>query len=158
VASVNRGKFLKDDTGNRRFLAFAIEWANGLHKVDMNRVYAQAYALLHQPDFKYWFDDIDAQTKLLNDINEEFREKSEEEEYIEEVFEKPVKPYGANVNWVSSAYIADTLNKLYPRITAKVVNVGKYLTRKDFDVKTGHGSKKLYAVIQRVFPGERYGG
>jgi len=80
---VNEDKFLSDTTGNRRWLVFKVLKIDYMHKVDVDKMWAQVY-YLWKSGFKHWFD-IE-EIKKINDINEEFRSMSTEEELLLKCF------------------------------------------------------------------------
>lgn len=151
VASVKKDDFLVDETGNRRFLIFDVESVQWDHKIDMDSVYAQAYALFKQPGgFKFWFDDNEITE--INKINSSYRTKSTEEEFIEQTYhivsEKNSQSPGTT--WVSAADVASTLHELY-HLSINTPKVGKAMTAIEFEKKsTNRGFR--YAVEQVVFP------
>jgi len=81
-ASVNSDAFLVDQTGNRRFVVFPVDRINHMHNVDMQQVFAQAKVLFEQ-DFQYWFNE--AEIKILNQINEQYRPETEIEHLMSNV-------------------------------------------------------------------------
>jgi predicted P-loop ATPase len=85
----NASQFLTDPSGSRRFLSFTVtDNIDNEHKIDINKVYAQAYALSKQ-GYKYWFDrdEIDE----IESQNEQFQIKSIEEELLLKYFEPVTK-------------------------------------------------------------------
>ncbi|TSA28391.1 MAG: virulence-associated E family protein [Bacteroidetes bacterium] len=79
MGSVNTTQFLTDTTGSRRFLCFEVLAIDYLHSVEINEVYAQAYALW-KSSFQYWFNPGEAQE--INRNNEQFLVCSPEEELL----------------------------------------------------------------------------
>lgn len=88
IGSVNNMEFLTDTTGSRRFLPFYVEeiYIDKALKVNMDKVYAQAYYLYKQKE-RYWFDDTDIAD--LYRYNEQFTMSSLEEELIQHYFKVP---------------------------------------------------------------------
>jgi len=84
MGSVNSREFLKDSTGNRRFLCFETVRINYRHDIDMDKVYGQAYSL-YNTSFEYWFEGDDI--KAINDHNENYSVVSLERELLENLFE-----------------------------------------------------------------------
>lgn len=72
IGSDNSKDFLRDPTGSRRFLCFDVTSINYKEAVDLDKVYAQAYALSNNPDFQYWFEGKDIE--YINARNKEFQE------------------------------------------------------------------------------------
>jgi hypothetical protein len=88
VGSIDREEFLTDLSGSRRFLSFAVKNIDYQHNIDMDRVFAQAYALYKQGERTYFNrNDIDE----IEKNNEDFRLRSYEEGLLFEHFIKPVK-------------------------------------------------------------------
>lgn len=74
VASVNPDDFLRDETGNRRFLVNTITEIDYMHEIDMVQVFAQAYALYLAGE-KTWFDKEDI--KRLEIVNANYKPEVE---------------------------------------------------------------------------------
>lgn len=82
MASVNGNEFLSDPTGSRRFLPFEVEAIDisAAQGIDINKVWAQAYALYKSRTFRYWFKDEEIDE--LNEHNATFQMISQEEELV----------------------------------------------------------------------------
>lgn len=85
AGTVNRKHFLKDLTGNRRFLCFEAISINCNHGVPIDQLFAQL-KYLYLNGFQYWFDE--AEISELNIKNAEFRDICVEEEALTSYFEK----------------------------------------------------------------------
>lgn len=85
AGTVNRKHFLRDLTGNRRFLCFEVTNINLQHNIPINQLFAQ---LLHlfRSGFQFWFDE--GEIEELNRMNAEFRDVSVEEEAFINYFDK----------------------------------------------------------------------
>lgn len=85
AGTVNRKHFLRDLTGNRRFLCFEAISINLQHNIPINQLFAQ---LLHlfRTGFQFWFDE--SEIEELNRMNAEFRDVSVEEEAFINHFDK----------------------------------------------------------------------
>lgn len=109
-ASGNRREFLSDHTGNRRWLPFevqSIQCPFGRYE-PYEYLYSQAYWLMHQPWFTYWFDleDIDA----LEPYTEAFRAQESEEQLIPVLFDVPASDAsGEQVKFLTTAQISQIL-------------------------------------------------
>lgn len=99
AGTVNRKHFLKDLTGNRRFLCFEAISINCNHGVPIAQLFAQL-KYLYQNGFQYWFDE--AEIAELNAKNAEFRDICIEEEALTSYFEK------AAINDESSQFMTTT--------------------------------------------------
>lgn len=84
LGSVNEDKFLSDTTGNRRWLVFKIISIDYMHDIDMDKLWAQVYYLWREGT-RHWFDK--EEILKINEINEEFRSMSTEEEILLKCFE-----------------------------------------------------------------------
>ena len=87
MGSVNHFHFLSDDTGNRRFLPFTVTAINYKHDINLDNVYAQAYALFKEDKFQYWFDK--EEVREIEEYLEQYKEKSPEQELLEQYFDIP---------------------------------------------------------------------
>ncbi len=85
AGTVNKKHFLKDLTGNRRFLCFDVEKINLQHNIPIKQLFAQLVHL-YKNGFQFWFDE--SEIEELNKINAEFRDISVEEEAFVNHFEK----------------------------------------------------------------------
>ena len=70
MGSVNSSEFLRDDTGNRRFLCFEANKIEMDHNIDIDMVYAQALTL-HKAGHRYWLQG--EENNLLSQANEQFK-------------------------------------------------------------------------------------
>ena len=85
AGTVNRKHFLKDLTGNRRFLCFEAISMNCKHGVQIDQLFAQLKHL-YEIGFQYWFNEDEIAE--LNLMNAEFRDICVEEEALTSYFEK----------------------------------------------------------------------
>ena len=84
AGTVNRKHFLKDLTGNRRFLCFEALSFNLQHNIPHDKLFSQA-VYLFKDGFQYWFDHNEIAE--LDRMNAEFRDISVEEEAFVNHFE-----------------------------------------------------------------------
>lgn len=84
AGTVNRKHFLKDLTGNRRFLCFEALNFNLKHNIPHDKLFSQA-VYLFKNGFQYWFDQ--EEIAELDRMNAEFRDISVEEEAFVNHFE-----------------------------------------------------------------------
>lgn len=127
IGSVNDPKFLTDITGNRRWLVFEINSIDYQHNIDIDGVWAEAYQL-YCDGFAHWFDHDEI--KELNEINDNFREMSSEEELLLKLFEFPEIEDGSG-NWYSSTEIKMEIIRMHGHIGQQLNNnvLGRSLTR-----------------------------
>ena len=85
AGTVNRKHFLRDLTGNRRFLCFEAIDINLQHNIPINQLFAQLLHL-YKIGFQFWFDE--SEIAELDRMNAEFREVSVEEEAFVNHFDK----------------------------------------------------------------------
>lgn len=142
LGSVNDDKFLTDITGNRRWLVFKVKNINYEHNVDIDKLWSQIYYLWKE-GYKHWFD-ID-EIKVINQINEQFRSMSAEEEMILQCAAFP------DVDTRLGEFVtsADALMKLAtdrPLLANKLTarNIGRALAKHSKSKKVKNGITKYY--------------
>jgi len=156
----NEGSFLTDVTGNRRFLTVEALEIDLEHYKDLPMVYAQAF-YLSKTGYKYWFDG--AEIDEINKQNEQFRDKSAEEEIIMDLFEPGTKE-DHNV-FLTSTDVQERIIIEAPLLRNKinVSKVGRILTALGFEKGKNAGgdrygyfmkerSKLLSLQIQKILP------
>ncbi len=147
VGSIDREEFLTDLSGTRRFLTFAVADVDYQHKVDMDKVYAQAYSLYKQGE-RFYFDE--KEIKVINTNNEDFRLKPLEEDLFFRYFEKPVN--AANAVLLTTTEIAREFAEMdgsYKVTDASIRKIGQLLSKNEFNKrnrKTNGTSLKAWAV------------
>lgn len=104
-ASGNKGEFLTDVTGNRRWLPFQVLKIQQPHfvKLPYESIYAQARYLIEH-DYPYWLDHDDI--AKLEQHNEDFRAQDNEEQLLFVYFAIPSEGYG---KFLTTAEISDKL-------------------------------------------------
>lgn len=158
IASVNKGEFLSDLTGTRRFLAVDVKEIKFQEPLDIDQLYAQAYYELTEQNFQYWFDKEETQT--INESNEKFMFFSSEEELIV----RHLKPYNSEDKTVvgpsgiveqelmTATDIFDYLQKLHPNTKLSLRRLGQVLKNTGFQQKLErlHGGKvmRVYSVTK----------
>jgi predicted P-loop ATPase len=108
AASTNDDDFLTDHSGSRRYLCFkilAIDW-DRVKKVDIDKVWSEAFKLWDSKNFVYWTDENDI--KELSENNNEFANLSREHQYVSQYFLKPCEEFAAT-HAMPSAIICDYL-------------------------------------------------
>ena len=105
-ASGNRRDFLTDITGNRRWLPFEVESIQNpfFTTLPYELMYAQAWALVNDPTFSYWFD-LD-EIEVLEQHNQHFRDESNEEQLLPILFDVPAEGRG---EFMTTAQISERL-------------------------------------------------
>jgi len=105
MGSVNNTQFLTD-TENRRYLVFKVSKIHFNHRVEMEKVWAQAKHLREQ-GFPYWFQQ--EEMRVLNVVNNLFRQSSPEEEWLIRLFE-PCEPDNPMATFLMPSEILTKLN------------------------------------------------
>jgi predicted P-loop ATPase len=148
IGSVNDDKFLTDITGNRRWLVFTVNKIEYEHKVDVDGVWSQVYALW-QKGVRYWFDS--SEIKDINNMNEEFRAMSTEEEQLLQLFDFPEQS-DKNGEWFSATDAIVEVSKVKPILANKLVSnrMGKALSRHIKAKKIHNGVQKYYLKLKPV--------
>ena len=105
-ASGNRRDFLTDITGNRRWLPFEVESIQNpfFTTLPYDLMYAQAWALVNDPTFSYWFD-LD-EIEVLEEHNQHFRDEGNEEQLLPILFDVPAEGRG---EFLTTAQISERL-------------------------------------------------
>lgn len=148
AGSVNKGEFLTDTTGNRRFLCFDVENIDHLTKFDMDKVFAQAY-YLHQNKFKFWFtsDEI----VMVNQQNEKFRTITLEEEWLMDNYEpcELGEEHALKSTMELVTLMAETQKVINPQASAKTL--GMALKARGFK-SVKRSQRKVYLLRASPFP------
>ena len=105
-ASSNRRDFLTDITGNRRWLPFEVESIQDpfCTSLPYEQLYAQAWALVQDPTFNYWFDLNEIE--VMEEHNQHFRDESNEEQLLPILFDVPAEGKG---EFMTTAQISERL-------------------------------------------------
>jgi len=151
LGSVNEDKFLTDITGNRRWLVFQVTKIDYEHVVDIDGVWAQAY-FLYKAGFKHWFDN--KEIKVINQINEEFREMSFEEEILLKYFGFPeeVDESNADYDYFSTTEALMKVQSFNSALLNKMNSskMGKALSRHSKIKKMSNGVSKYYLEFSQI--------
>lgn len=132
IGSTNQIEFLKDETGSARWLCFeivSIDWKYS-NKIDINKVYSQAYSLYKSGNFNYdmTYDDIQENERR----NKQFYMSTIEKELIEKYFEADLIKNPSNFYQAT-----DVLGKLQDfekrKFSLNNVKIGKALTASGFE-------------------------
>lgn len=144
VGSVNDLTFLTDMTGNRRWLVFKFFEIDHEHKLDINKIWAQAYSL-YLSGYRSWFN-LEEIAKI-NARNEQFRDQTYEEELIIRYFGFPRTEDGRG-DWISSSDVIDYLSSQNQSQASKyhARSIGKILSKYTELRKRTGGVTKYYLV------------
>lgn len=142
LGSVNDDKFLTDITGNRRWLVFKIKSINYEHSINVDGLWAQVYHLWKE-GFVHWFN-ID-EIKVINQINEQFRSMSLEEEMLLQSYCFPDLDSKLG-EFVTSADVLVKLTSDRPTLGNKLTarNMGRSLAKYSKAKKVKNGITKYY--------------
>lgn len=108
IGTSNEEQYLRDLTGNRRFISIKVIKMNGLHSIDMMKVYSQAYRLYKQLGNKAGVIDYELQNKF-EEHNQEFEVTNPYIEYVQKYF-CPAHTKGSLVEWMTTTEIIDYIN------------------------------------------------
>lgn len=86
IASTNNIEILSDLTGNRRYLCLEVIKFNNQKRIDIDKVFSQAYSLF-KSGFQFYFDSEDIHK--IECENKKYLQTPEEYDLIEEYFELP---------------------------------------------------------------------
>ncbi|OSZ81142.1 hypothetical protein CAP36_07870 [Chitinophagaceae bacterium IBVUCB2] len=148
IAAVNHLSFLSDISGNRRFLVIETLSIDYRHTIDMDKVFAQVFALATDKDFIAYFGGDD--NNLIEERNKMFREKSPEEEMILEMYE-PCETGAEGSRLLMPSKAAEEINRRYSdhkiSITgSKVGTLMKSMGFKQSSEGTGNERRNVYSV------------
>lgn len=145
VATVNVPRFLKDATGSRRFLTIYTKEINYDHKIDIDKVFSQAY-YLYQNGYQYWFSLNDI--KEIEQHNEQFVERNELQDLILLHFEKADRSDATN--YLASAEIAKyiAVHSQKDIKSIPIISLGKELNKLGF-LTTKKNGIKLYMLKEQ---------
>lgn len=141
AGSVNGKDFLHDITGNRRFLCFEAKRIDYQHTIDMDMVFAQAYAL-YQRGFRFWTTSEDIVE--LDTHNEEFRAVCIEEEQLTSYYE-PCSDDDPDAEFMMTSDILKNLLRLSGLRSLSEQKLGRVLNKLSFARLKKRG-RYVYAV------------
>ncbi|RNI26906.1 VapE domain-containing protein [Rufibacter latericius] len=149
AGSVNSNQFLNDSTGSRRFLCFEAKAIDYKHKVNMELVFAQAYALYLQ-GYKHWLDQEEIAELEAN--NSKFQRTTVEEDLLLDFFE-PAKAEDDGCMFYSTTQLADHIAS---KVSSFSVNnsstqkLGKALRKNGFKPYKRDGIQKYAVLLKQV--------
>lgn len=148
MGSVNSPKFLTDGE-NRRYVVFSAEDIHFDNSVDLDKVWSQALHLLNE-GHKYWF--TQEEMKVLNQINELYRQIPPEEEWLTKLYE-PCQPTNPSAKFVMPSEILTRLNA-YSGMKLSIKRLSSAMDKLNFgspvSKRIGDGTpRKVYPVIER---------
>ncbi|MCB1202003.1 MAG: hypothetical protein KDK41_15240 [Leptospiraceae bacterium] len=144
-ASTNLDEFLQDSTGARRYLVFKIKDVDFMHKINMDLVYAQAYALFRAGE-KFWLESDEVAE--INERNEGFRSQTLEEELLLEKFAPAELTYPLR-EFFTTTQILRQLNT-DSKMILSIKQLGRALYKHGFTKHTIGGSTKQWCV-KKIF-------
>lgn len=145
-ASLNDKQFLMDKTGSRRFLIIELhEKIHHQHNIDIDGVYAQAYAIYNGNDSLFFTNE---QEKEIRERNEGFNVICIEEELINDYFKIPIE--NEDFDWMSATDIATYLsanNLIFKPNNESIRIIGQIMSRIGFTKKKSMG-KTSYKITK----------
>lgn len=145
IGSVNNQEFLRDDTGNRRYLCVDTIAIDYNHAIDINKVYAQAYYLFLNGE-KHWFDGQEIET--INQLNKLYKVQHVELEFVNEFFE----PCGRDeeAEEMTTTQILEYLRRHGSAINNASVNaLGRALSVSDYLQVRRNGGIRYYRLKKK---------
>jgi predicted P-loop ATPase len=139
IGAINHESFLNDQTGNRRFLAVEVKDINHTHNVDMDKVFCQAFALARDDKFVHYF--TKEETLELEERNDQFRAKSDEELIITQYFETCKKDCEESRYFTTTQVITHINNYSEHKINCSLKRLGILLKQLGFE-RANHGTGK----------------
>jgi hypothetical protein len=152
VGSVNKDRFLTDETGNRRFLVVEVADIQHGHAVDMTACWAEAL-YLYRSGYQYWFDR--SEIHAVNERNEDHRVRSLAEELVTQYCVKPDEQdetaFYTSDNFMTASAVAKRLQETYKvNVTVNsyfISDIGRALTSNGFEKH----AKKINGFSQRGY-------
>ena len=143
MGSVNNTQFLTD-TENRRYLVFKVKKIHFDHQVEIEKVWSQAMHLLHQ-GFPYWFQQ--EEMRVLNKMNNLFRQSSPEEDWLIRLFE-PCQADDPRATFLMPSEILTKLNA-YSNMKLSIRKLNMAMEKLGFNQKV---SKRIHGQPRYVHP------
>lgn len=157
IGSVNKGEFLSDLTGTRRFLAVDVKEIKFQDSFNIDKLYSHARHLLRS-DFQHWFDK--EETLLINESNDKYMFFLPEEELIVQHF-KPFDPDDKTTvgptgiveeKLMTATDIFDYLQLKHPSTKLSLRKLGQVLKNAGFVQKSrrvnGGKTMRIYSVTK----------
>ncbi|MFN9116266.1 MAG: VapE domain-containing protein [Bacteroidota bacterium] len=145
-ASLNNPQFLFDKSGARRFLCLEIPGLiHYAHNIDMDQVFAQAYALAKEVESAYFTRD---EEELFSNNNLAFQAPCLEEEAIRRFCKPPAE--NEDYQSLTASEIAQKLKERDERIEVThqtLVDIGMILTRRGFRYTRSQGCRRYRIVF-----------
>jgi predicted P-loop ATPase len=142
LGSVNDDEFLSDMTGNRRWLIFKAPEINYKHKLKPDKMWAQAYSLLQDKEYRYWYDI--KEIAKLNSRNEKFRKVDTSEEMLLKNFQ--FNDESGNGEWMGATDVMSKIMLNHPQFATKLHSstIGRVCTKHSKAKKTESGYAKYW--------------
>lgn len=146
MASVNRVKFLVDDTNNRRFWPIQVTSVDYEHAVDMQQVWAEALAAVEAGETWYLTAEQNVQ---IGDSNETFRAVDP----IEELLDRAYDPELDCTRELTATEVGQEIGLGVPSQT-QAMKIGSHLTKMGVSSRKVRGKTryKLPVIIARTGP------
>lgn len=142
AGTVNKKHFLKDMTGNRRFLCFEVKEISIHHNINHQQLFSQAIHLINS-GYHYWFDE--QEIKELEKYNAEFRDISVEEEAFLNNFEK-CDMSDSNSTILTTTQIVNILEQKTDYKKLSIQQLGRVLRDLKIERRNNENGAKGYVV------------
>ncbi len=145
--STNRGTFLRDSTGSRRFSIINVTGNINNDPIEfLDQAFAQAYHLFMNGFIFYLSSE---EIELINETNQDFEEVNAEEEMLLDIY-RPSNHDEAGHEYITASQIAFNVSKakqikFSPRLAQKI---GTILSNRSFVSGKSNGSKKY--LVARI--------
>ena len=139
TGSVNHTNILHDSTGSRRFLIHEATSIDYEHDIDINLVWAQAYALF-KSNYKFYFDM--EEIKKVNSQNSAYEVNSVEEELLLKNFEPADKNNKNPIKRTATDILTEIQGGDIPKNSRGAsITLGRALSKHNFEFSMIKGSK-----------------
>lgn len=153
--TANRIDILQDDTGNRRFIPFQLTDVidlNKLRKIDMSKLWAQAYNLYKSG---WYYLSSRKEQQQIELYQKDFKKLNDEHHFIMDMYEpSDFDDTTLDAEYLSSGEVLKDINDTYGKGQLKVNAVGRALSFLGFEQKTfvrDKDSKRgRYWAIKRI--------
>lgn len=128
IGTVNDDEFLRDDTGNRRFVVIELEQVDYMHSIDIDLVWGELMLMYEQVQVETY---LTSEEQAYNEKrNRDYMVKSDEQMLLEEYL--PLDQPKENWGYITSTAICDYMQEVHCKIL-KPRAVGKALASMGYE-------------------------